>query len=96
MPDREKVTKAIEYLNWYFTQDGGTADKNAVKAWEVVLLWLLREEQEPVKPEHDFPDAKCPNCGTEFVGELMYYLGKPITGYYKYCPGCGRAVDWND
>ena len=45
MADREKgekVIKAVEYLNWYFTQDDGTADKNAVKAWEVLL-----REQEP-------------------------------------------------
>ena len=43
MPDREKVAKAIEYLNWYFTQDDGAADKNAVEAWEV-----LTREREPV------------------------------------------------
>ena len=35
MTDREKAIKAVEYLNWYFTQDDGTADENAVKAWEV-------------------------------------------------------------
>ena len=42
MTDRERVIKAVEYLNWYFTQDDGTADENAVKAWEVLSL-----EQEP-------------------------------------------------
>lgn len=41
MTDREKVIKAVEYLNWYFTQDDGIADKNAVKAWEV----LIREHE---------------------------------------------------
>ena len=34
MPDRETVIKVVEYLNWYFTQDDGTADKNDVKAWK--------------------------------------------------------------
>lgn len=35
MTDREEAIKAVEYLNWYFTQDDGTADENVVKAWEV-------------------------------------------------------------
>lgn len=39
--DREKITKAVEYLNWYFTEDDGMADKTAVKAWEV----LFREQK---------------------------------------------------
>ena len=42
MRDSEKVIKAFQYLNWYFTQDDWTADKNAVKAWEVIL-----RQQEP-------------------------------------------------
>ena len=42
MAGREEVIKAVEYLNWYFTQDDGTADENAVKAWKV-----LSREQKP-------------------------------------------------
>lgn len=53
------------------------------------------EKQEPVKPEHGFPDLKCPNCGTAFVSEIGYLLGKPIAEYYRHCPGCGREVKWN-
>ena len=89
MTDREKVIKAVEYLNWYFTQDDGTADKNAVKAWEVLL-----QEQEPVKPKWtDFEDSftgekfklyHCGNCGSYLFSDALY------------CPICGRKVKRDD
>lgn len=50
MSDKETVIKAVEYLNWYFTQDDGTGDKNAVKAWEV----LLREQEAEI--------VRCKDC----------------------------------
>ncbi len=79
MPDREKVAKAIEYLNWYFTQDGGTADKNAVDAWEE-----LTREQEPVKPirQERLSSVKCGKCNST------------IPLYCIYCPFCGKKVKW--
>ena len=79
MSGRETVIKAVEYLNWYFTQDDGTADKNAVKAWEV-----LRQEQEPVPPDTaGAPWWRCGGCG-----------GDIVTEQFKFCPWCGRAVKW--
>lgn len=42
--NKEKAAKAIEYLNWYFTQDDGAADKNAVEAWKELV-----QDQEIVK-----------------------------------------------
>lgn len=84
MSDKETVIKAVEYLNWYFTQDDGAADKNAVKAWEVLL-----REQEPVKPElrmtkHGFRQwIVCGSC-----------YGK-IYGGDDYCRHCGKEVKWN-
>ena len=99
MPDREKVIKAIEYLNWYFTQDDGIADKDAVKAWEV-----LSREQEPVKVvrvqniqtnTYDWgeeteirTDFFCPDC--------KEIIASGWTSKFHYCPWCGRPVKWNE
>ena len=95
MPDREKVIKKLEEClsascRGFRTCPYSDADWDAVRE----ALSLLKE-QEPVVPEHGFPDSKCQNCGTEFVTELRYYLGKPTAEYYKYCPGCGRTVKWD-
>ena len=85
MPDKEKVIKAIEYLNWYFTQDDGAADKSAVKAWEVLL-----REQEPAEPvkEQIFSFIFGWNCGA---------CGFPLlVDKFMYCPRCGRKIKWDD
>jgi hypothetical protein len=66
-----------------------------IPAIDVLAIADLLTEQEPVKPEHGFPDLKCPNCGTAFVSEIGYLLGKPIAEYYRHCPGCGRWINWN-
>lgn len=88
MPDRETVIKVVEYLNWYFTQDDGTADKNDVKAWEVLL-----QEQEPVQfkvtrkdKSYPFWDSVCTGCG---------YTTSTVKNYWKYCPVCGKPVKWD-
>ena len=67
MSDSETVIKAVEYLNWYFTQDDGTADKNAVKAWEV-----LNREQEP--KWIDYEDRLVPLCGNceSLLDDVLY------------------------
>lgn len=36
---------ASEYLNWYFTKDDGTADKTAVKAWDVVRRDIIMNKR---------------------------------------------------
>lgn len=94
MPDREKTISSLTTL---------IEGRETEEGWEPVMipLYVVRDalallrEQEPVKPEHGFPDLKCPNCGTEYVSEVRYYLWKPIAEYYKYCPGCGRKVKWD-
>lgn len=75
MPDREKVVKAFEYLNWYFTQDDGTADKNAVKAWEV----LIRE----------FEPVRCKDC--KHYEANTGRCTKGITHGYADTWTCGNA-----
>ena len=48
---------------------------------------VLLKEQEPVKPTYEdfFGNrvARCGNCNGYIVR-------------YKYCPGCGKKVKWND
>jgi len=87
MSDRKEVIKAVEYLNWYFTQDDGTADKNAVKAWEVLL-----REQKPA----NVTTRRIPANG----GSIVWTCGKcgadlaPNNAKAKYCSACGKAVKW--
>ena len=92
MPDREKVIKAVEYLNWYFTQDDGTADKNAVKAWEILL-----QDQEPVKPKANDEAIRVKyNCGV--CGYLVGFVSTihdDMQYRAKFCPECGRKVLWH-
>ena len=87
MRDSEEVIKAVEYLNWYFTHYDGTADENAVKAWEV-----LRRKQEPVQfkvtrqdKSYPFWDTVCTGCG---------YETSTVKDFWKYCPVCGKPVKW--
>lgn len=82
MTDQEKAVNAVEYLNWYFTQDDGAADKNAVKAWEVLL-----REQKPVKPLWALGRTRTASCGA-----CKSWLSDHS---WEYCPRCGRKVKWN-
>ena len=48
---------------------------------------VLLKEQEPVKPTYE-----------DFFGNRIARCGK-CNGYivrYKYCPGCGQKVKWNE
>lgn len=91
MPDREKVIKAFEYLNWYFTQDDGTADKNAVKAWEVLL-----REQEPVEPKEIVNKHYPIGDYRRTIGWLCGNCGETLMGDADYCSYCGRKVKWDE
>jgi endogenous inhibitor of DNA gyrase (YacG/DUF329 family) len=50
----------------------------------------------PIKPIYQGDDSYlCDNCG-EIVGwEEMACCGIDQVKF-KYCPGCGKAVKWND
>lgn len=53
------------------------------------------EEQEPVKPIYQGDDSYvCDNCGETVGWEEMACCGIDQVKF-KYCPGCGRPVDWN-
>ena len=92
MPDRKKVIKALEYLNWYFTQDDGAADKNAVNAWEVLL-----REQEPVEPTANDEAIRvkynCGGCG--YLVGFVSTIHDDMQYRAKFCPECGRKVAWH-
>ena len=101
MIDREKVIKGLEeteiMLKQAVDRGGEMAVMGAFKCYNHVSDALsLLKEREPVKPV-DQGDGSyiCDNCG-ETVGweELDVFGIDPVK--YKYCPGCGRKVKWDD
>lgn len=48
----ESTKKNVEYLDWYFTCDDGTADKDAQKAWSELRKQITNKEP-----------FICPKCG---------------------------------
>lgn len=54
MPDKDKVNKMLDalcYLDWYFTEDRGEADKEAVDAYSnlrpIIFNWIEQERRKP-------------------------------------------------
>lgn len=92
MPDEEKVAKAIEYLDWYFTQDDGTSDKDAVKAWEELI-----KEREPVRPETIVQTGigEGPTIHALVCGNCHKIINYNIMYNFRFCPWCGRKVKRN-
>ena len=41
-PLKDDVKEAIDYLDWYFEADDGTADKVAQKSWYVIKNILIK------------------------------------------------------
>ncbi len=102
MIDREKVLRGLECCRNFSPPDVEcpeecpySIESNSYRCCTFTPLIddTIALLQETVEPEHCFPDPKCPECGTEFVSDA-YYIGKPMTKYYMYCPGCGRKIKW--
>lgn len=56
----------------------------------------LLKEQEPVKAIADGEDSyMCNNCGT-VIGWAEWEPGGIEEVKYKFCPECGRAVEWDE
>ena len=89
----------INFLDWYFGEDDGAADKEAVKAYDHLrgaFFGALREN-ESVAPhrstQKEFafaekigiyaPDYWCGACG-------FMLIGRP-----KFCQNCGKRVKWD-
>lgn len=94
MIDIERLAKAWEIFrdsNPYEICDG--REFMAIKEPEYCMGQMIEDtitilkEQEPVKPTYeDFFGtriARCGNCNVYIVR-------------YRYCPGCGKQVKWND
>ena len=101
MPDREMVIKGLE-CRARFGQDGScngcayfhpfSDDPDAgwcdsAELWEDALALLKEQEAvEPIHPETvDEPWFKCGACG-QWVDNSQF----------RYCPWCGRKVNWSD
>ena len=84
MSDMFKVDRAVKYLNWYFIQDDGTADKDAVEAWNTIC-----DRLKPVKPIW---------FNNKINGQLEVWCGacrESLNYSCSYCPRCGRWVNWS-
>lgn len=95
MTDREKViNELVEHIESALAIDSDYVDcvRTDLLQYTVALL----KEHEPVKPIDDGEDSyACDKCG-EIVGwDAMDVAGiDPVK--FKYCPGCGRKVKWNE
>ena len=100
MTDREKVIKGLKIERECVSRD---CDRNCAKCDLVQEReWLLSvyddaiellKEQEPVMWTYDGDNCfKCSNCDFHINDEVYYLTDKPI----NFCPGCGRAVKWDD
>jgi hypothetical protein len=102
MVDREKVLSGLEHCRrgpigcqqeCPYTSDFGCRSQLAADALE-----LLKDQEavKPIKPICQGDDSYlCDNCG-EIVGwEEMACCGIDQVKF-KYCPGCGRAVKWDE
>lgn len=54
MTDKDKVDEALDalcYLDWYFNEDNGGADKEAVAAYDnlrpIIFNWIEKEQRKP-------------------------------------------------
>ena len=94
MMDREKVIDGLEKA---------LAASKAVDIWNVGItveeakeaLELLKEPEAYTPSPAGQDDWICGNCG-ETVGweELDVFGIDPVR--YKFCPGCGRKVKWDE
>lgn len=101
MTDREKVIKGLEYLSeWLFQQyqvvyDGDAS--NYYDAYKTVddAIALLKE-QETTYAYNEYTNPACTSCGFRpFAGYIPTLKWMQERGY-RYCPGCGKAVKWDD
>lgn len=90
----------INYLDWYFGEDDGMADKDAAKAYDHLreAFFSASKEKESVVPHRSTqkelafaekigiyaPDYWCGAC--DFM-----LIGRP-----RYCQNCGKRVKWDE
>ena len=109
MIGRDKIVRAVEtcFDSWIDKHQDMGLDLHKVEQLKRDALELLKE-QEPVKPmptavenesvkpiDNGDDTYACDKCGeTVGLGGLDAYGIDPVK--YKYCPGCGREVKWDE
>lgn len=97
--DKDKVDKVLNdivYLDWYFNEDNGGADKEAVAAYDnlrATIFQLMIAEKTLQKEDIE------PKISREEDGYTWYYCGKCgyeiDPSYESYCPTCGAKIKEN-
>lgn len=92
---REEAIQHLENMKWLKGYSNTTVDGMPIGNIIDGIIALLKA-QEPVKPVMDIDTWKCGNCGHTL--EYQELLGDNVLFYeqYNYCPGCGKAVKWDE
>ena len=100
MTDKENLKTGLEEVSDFFFEmyRKETDEYKAIKAKEYCDIAedaiTLLKEQEPVKALSDGEDSyMCNNCGT-VIGWAEWEPGGIEEVKYKFCPECGRLVNW--
>jgi len=94
MADREKVIIEFERCIGFFSPADTSDDYFKCVCQRVLELLKEQKSEEPLIIQKDQVDevydyiAKCPECGMTWA---MWHSEK-----MRYCPGCGKAVKWDD
>jgi DNA-directed RNA polymerase subunit RPC12/RpoP len=97
MPDRKKVIRAVEtcFDSWIDKHLDMGLDFHKVEQLKREALELLKE-QEPVKPFPYHDIYWCGKCGNKVLERHTVHDTQLFLVYkYKFCPECGKKVDWN-
>lgn len=96
MTDREKVVSEFERCIGLFSP-ADTSDEYFICVCKRALELLKEQEAvKPIKPIYHGDDSyTCDNCGETVGWEEMACCGIDQVKF-KYCPGCGRKVKWDE
>ena len=109
--DREKVIKALEICTKDIPMSNAVHKSDFCKecpyynaenryCWNQIVMMrdalaLLKEQESATEFIFDV-SAICKTCGFRPFVEYAPNLELMKKRGYKYCPGCGRSVKWND
>lgn len=91
--------KDINYLDWYFGEDDGGADKDVVRAYEHLrgVFFNESEKEEGIAPIESTTEQK---IFADRIGFAVseFWCGAchfNLVGRPKFCPNCGKKVKWD-
>lgn len=86
MPDKEKTIKGLEYLYGLMSSTSTEVTQPIVNIVLDALVLLKKEKN--FKPKEKVETYICWTvCG---------YCGNPLMRQWKWCPHCGRGINWNE